>query len=139
MKTRHLLPAAAVVFVVLAACGGGDDASESTTTSSAVTYAVSGSAHAGPTCPVETNPPDPACADRPVSGALLVVRNAAGAEVAQVRTSDDGSFSVSLAPGTYTIVPQAVEGLMGTAPEVSVIVVDGPVADLDIAYDTGIR
>jgi hypothetical protein len=137
MSTHRTL-AVTLLFVVLAACGGGDNSGGSTTTAG-VSYAVSGYAHAGPTCPVVTNPPDPACADRPVSGALLVVRNAAGAEVAQVRTGTDGSFSVSLAPGTYTIVPQEVEGLMGTAAEVSVIVVDGPVADLDFSYDTGIR
>lgn len=137
MGTRRNLTAT-LLFVVLAACGGGADEGGSTTTAGA-TYAVSGYAHSGPTCPVILDPPDPACEDRPVSGAVLIVRDAAGAEVVQVRTGEFGFFSVSLVPGTYTIVPQAVEGLIGAAAELGVIVVDGPVADLDVAYDTGIR
>ena len=39
---------------------------------------VQGKATAGPTCPVERNPPDPQCAERPVAGAVLVFTNAAG-------------------------------------------------------------
>ncbi|MBI5157012.1 MAG: carboxypeptidase regulatory-like domain-containing protein [Acidimicrobiia bacterium] len=136
MSTRSV--AVMVFLVVLAACGGDADGGGSSTTAG-VTYAVSGSVHSGPTCPVVLDPPDPGCADRPVLGALLIVRNVAGAEVAQVRSGADGSFSVSLPPGTYTLVPQPVEGLMGTAAELEVIVIDGAVTGLDVAYDTGIR
>ncbi|HYI65400.1 MAG TPA: carboxypeptidase-like regulatory domain-containing protein [Candidatus Limnocylindrales bacterium] len=102
--------------------------------------AITGIVTAGPVCPVVTEPPDPACDDRPVAGAEIVVRDAAGETVARVRTAEDGTFSVSLASGSYELVPQPVEGLMGTASPVGITVEDGlPVVPIEISYDTGIR
>jgi predicted small secreted protein len=102
-------------------------------------YTVSGYAHAGPTCPVAQDPPDPACIDRPVAGAGLLVRTAAGVVSAEVTTTADGTFTVTLPPGSYTLVPQPVEGLLGTADEQDFQVVDGPLSGVDVSYDTGIR
>ena len=102
--------------------------------------AVRGIVVAGPTCPVVTDPPDPDCADRPVAGAVLVVVDAAGEEVARIASAADGTFAVALAPGRYRIVPQPVAGLMGTASQLDVTVEVGePPDELTIAYDTGIR
>ncbi len=99
-----------------------------------------GHATAGPVCPVETVPPDPACAPRPVAAAEVVIRDESGETVARVRTADDGRFAVSLPPGTYELVPQPVEGLMGTAPSVVVVLAEGTDPDpVEIGYDTGIR
>lgn len=98
-----------------------------------------GVAVAGPVCPVETIPPDPACAPRPVADAEITVRDAAGQAVATVTTGSDGAFLVELPAGTYTVEPGPVEGLMGTAPTISAEVVGGRVTDLTIEYDTGIR
>jgi len=98
-----------------------------------------GVAMAGPVCPVETTPPDPACAPRPVAGATVTIRDSSGQVAATVTTGPDGSFLVELPVGTYTVVPGPVEGLMGTAPAVSTEVVDGRVTDLTLDYDTGIR
>jgi hypothetical protein len=101
---------------------------------------VGGIVVAGPTCPVVTDPPDPDCADRPVAGAVLVVVDANGEEAARITSAADGTFSVALAPGRYRIVPQPVEGLMGTASELDVTVEVGEApGELTIAYDTGIR
>jgi hypothetical protein len=98
-----------------------------------------GIAQAGPVCPVERVPPDPACADRPVAGALLLVTEN-GDEVARTTTEADGSFHLRLAPGDYQLVPQPVKGLMGTAAPLEVRLRDGAVpAPLVVAYDTGIR
>ena len=101
---------------------------------------ITGIVTAGPVCPVVTDPPDPDCEDRPVAGAEIVVRNAAGDEVARARSADDGTFAVSVAAGRYELVPQPVEGLMGTAAVVEVDVRDGvPGEPVEIIYDTGIR
>jgi hypothetical protein len=101
---------------------------------------VQGKATAGPTCPVETNPPDPACAERPVVGAVLVFTNAAGTEVARATSGADGAFSVELAPGSYTITAQPAEGLMGTPSPMEVVVEGGqPMTEVQVSYDTGIR
>ena len=101
---------------------------------------VRGVALAGPTCPVVTDPPDPACDDRPVVGAVIVVLDAAGAQVSTVVTGDDGSFSIELPAGSYQLVPQAVDGLMGTAAPMVVEVGGGAGPGLvTLSYDTGIR
>lgn len=101
---------------------------------------VSGRVIAGPTCPVMQNPPDPACADRPVAGAILIVTSDGGREVVRTASDANGEFSIPLAPGRYVLRPQPVEGLMGTAQPVDfTIPVGGPPVTLDIAYDTGIR
>jgi len=101
---------------------------------------VRGTVRAGPTCPVERIPPDPACAERPVVGAVLVVNDAAGREVARVTTSAGGVFALDLAPGSYHLTPEPVAGLMGTPGPIDVTVEAGqPPSVLQISYDTGIR
>jgi hypothetical protein len=101
---------------------------------------VHGVVIAGPSCPVVTDPPDPDCRDRPVPGAVIVVLDRAGRQVARVTSDADGTFSIELAPGAYRLVPQPVEGLMGTAGEQQISVAAGePLAEVIVAYDTGIR
>ena len=135
----------AAVLLAAAACtpspaGGTAPPSPSPSASVTATISVAGRVHAGPVCPVE-QPGDPACADRPVAGAVLVVTDAAGLEIARATSAVDGSFSVLLAPRDYVLVPQPVDGLMGTAqPQPFRVAAGGaPPAPLDVAYDTGIR
>jgi hypothetical protein len=129
MRRARLLLLATIVAVVTG-CTAGETRS----------VEVAGVAVAGPVCPVETASPDPACAPRPVIGAEIAVRDAAGNVVGRARTDGDGGFSLSLAPGTYRVEPQPVEGLMGTAQAFDLVVEAGePITDLEVAYDTGIR
>jgi hypothetical protein len=88
-------------------------------------------------CPVE-RPDDPACADRPVAGAMIHIVDATGLEVANLVTDATGAFSVSLPPGADRVQPDAVDGLMGTAAAADVTVGAGP-AEIQLRYDTGIR
>jgi hypothetical protein len=99
---------------------------------------VTGRVTAGPTCPVE-NPNLPACNPRPVAGAVLLVKGAGGVEVARFTTDATGLFRIGLQPGSYTLEPQPVEGLMGTAAPMPFTVNDGSETFLDVVYDTGIR
>ena len=101
---------------------------------------VRGTVSAGPTCPVERDPPDPNCAERPVAGAVLVFTDAAGTEVGRVTSAPDGTFRIELAPGTYRVTAQPVGGLMGTPEPMDAEVVAGqPMTELQVSYDTGIR
>ncbi|MEX0826185.1 MAG: carboxypeptidase-like regulatory domain-containing protein [Acidimicrobiia bacterium] len=125
---------ALAIVMLIAACGG--DGASSTTV--APTFAVSGYAHAGPVCPVETTPPDPSCEDRPLGGAVVRVLDSDGAVVAEATTAVDGTFTVQLPAGDYTVVAQPVEGLLGTPAAIEITVVV-EVSDVDLAYDTGIR
>jgi hypothetical protein len=103
---------------------------------------IVGTAVAGPTCPVVQEPPDPGCADRPVGGATVVVRDRAASVVAEVTTGEDGAF---IAPvpvgGTYVVEARPVQGLLGTPAHAEVVVPDGSGAwvVVDLGYDTGIR
>ena len=119
---------AALVVFVLAGCAS---------SLKGPTFAVDGFVHAGPNCPVMSDPPDPNCADRPVAGAEIVVGGPADNEVARTHTDEQGRFSLELPAGSYTLVPQPVEGLLGTAPMQGITVPGSE--DLDVAYDTGIR
>jgi hypothetical protein len=95
---------------------------------------------AGPTCPVVRDPPDPACDDRPVAGAEILIVDVRGDEVARARADAAGAFAVTLPAGEYQLVPQPVEGLLGTPGPTAIVVEDG--VDLErvtIVYDTGIR
>jgi hypothetical protein len=117
-----------VTFVTAIACGQAPESG----------VVVSGMALAGPVCPVETNPPDPACAPRPVVDASILAISDSG-EMVESRTEDDGRFSFVLAPGRYEIIAQPVEGLMG-APQPFEVEVLAESVDLGVVmYDTGIR
>ncbi len=101
---------------------------------------VRGSVSAGPICPVVTDPPDPDCADRPVVGAVLVITDPADVEIARITSGAGGEFSVDLPSGAYRLVPQSVDGLMGTAAPIEFSVeAEGPPTELHVIYDTGIR
>jgi hypothetical protein len=144
-------PGLSAIFVALLIVGGCNPRAGATgsiapspgssTSASPVGASVHGKAVAGPTCPVEPASPLPGeCAPRVVAGAVLVFTDAAGHEVTRVTTAADGTFSANLTAGSYTLTPQAVEGLMGVAPPISVTVPVAPAAaDLVVQYDTGIR
>lgn len=139
----HPLLVVATLVVALAACTGppgGTSGSVPASTGAASAPDVSGRVHAGPTCPV-SQPGDPACADRAVAGAVLVVTSKAGAEVTRATSGADGTFRIALPPGDYVLVPQPVAGLLGTAQPIPFQVPgDGTApAAVDVAYDTGIR
>jgi hypothetical protein len=101
-------------------------------------FEVSGIALAGPVCPVESLPPDPACAPRPVVGATVEAVDQAGTSLGSAVTDNEGRFTLTLPAGEYTIVAMPVDGLMGTPVPLDITVA----GSLDVgvlAYDTGIR
>jgi hypothetical protein len=48
-------------------------------------------------------------------------------------------FGMELVPGAYRLVPEPVDGLMGTAEPLEFVVEYGVVLELQVLYDTGIR
>ena len=101
---------------------------------------ISGIVTSGPTCPVMRDPPDRACDDRPLAGAVILVLDVNGGEVARAISDTEGRFTVELAPGVYRVEPQPVRGMMGTAAAVDIrIAADEPLAEIALGYDTGIR
>lgn len=96
---------------------------------------------AGPVCPVETVPPDPACEPRPVANAPVFVAPGDGRDilVAQGTTDGDGLVRLELPPGAYVISGGEVDGLFGLPEPVRVTLESGARASVELTYDTGIR
>jgi hypothetical protein len=135
--SRHAV-VALLASVILGGCMLQHGATSSPPGSGTAGTKLTGSVVAGPTCPVVTEPPQPGCNARPVNGAVVLVLDSAGAQVARATSAADGSFAIELPPGRYRLVPQPVDGLMGTAPEQEITI--GPSSEtVTISYDTGIR
>lgn len=101
---------------------------------------VEGVATLGPTCPVQRDPPDPACADKPFQGNLTATSADGQREVARFATGPDGRFRVALAPGEYAIRnAQDPNGLPRCSSEGTFVVRAGAWTRADVACDTGIR
>lgn len=113
-------------------------AQQASLAAAARTSGIGGTVQAGPTCPVE-RPGESACGDRSVAGAVLIVRNGAGAEVARFTTDGSGLFRMDVPAGAYTLEPQPAAALMGKPSAQQVTVTDGKLTLVTLAYDTGIR
>jgi len=123
---------AIIVTLALAACG----APAASPTPPPGT-GIQGVVQVGPTCPVERiNSP---CPPRPLA-ATVVVRDAAGHEVARTHSGADGHFNVDVPPGTYTVVGLNVGSSMLPRPiPTTVTVTSGRYATVNVEYDSGIR
>jgi hypothetical protein len=75
----------------------------------------------GPTCPVEraSDPCDPVARPAPVT---LVARNTSGDEAARTTTLADGSFALSLTPGSYTLHVESTGAALPRIPDAGVVV-----------------
>ncbi len=100
---------------------------------------ITGRLVAGPICPVETDPPDPDCAPRPVPNAEIVATLSDGTELRGV-SSVDGTFRLALPPGDVVITFAPVEESMLAPDPVSASLHANQTLNLgDLTYDTGIR
>ena len=71
--------------------------------------------------------------------ATRIVTDATGNEIARGSTGSDGAVGFDVTPGKLTVVPQPVEGLLGTASTISVTLTAGQTLQVTVDYDTGIR
>ena len=96
---------------------------------------------AGPVCPVEQAPPDPACEPRPVEGARVVLQPGDGRDiiVAEVTSDDAGRATIGLPAGDYIVIGTEVEGVMGLPESRLISVIPGETLTVSLVYDTGIR
>ncbi|MEP7158149.1 MAG: hypothetical protein ABI797_01860 [Chloroflexota bacterium] len=94
----------------------------------------------GPTCPVEASPGsnEPVPCVTPYA-AELVVLDSENVKIASVTSANDGRFSVDVPPGEYVVAPETGTDSYPIANPVSVTVVSGQYAEIQINYDTGIR
>jgi hypothetical protein len=94
---------------------------------------------AGPTCPVETVPPDPACAPKPVPHVTVLVMDAGGTVQVKAILDAAGQQFLDLQPGAYVVNAEGVAGFMNGPEAQRVTVEDGRITEVTLAFDTGIR
>lgn len=98
---------------------------------------ISGRVTLSPTCPVERIPPDPQCAPKGYQTIVKVFSVGGSYLIKSVQTGVDGSYTIALPFGDYTI--GAVGGKI--LPQCSSVPVSlkATLATVDISCDTGIR
>jgi hypothetical protein len=97
---------------------------------------IAGRTVAGPTCPVETVPPQ-----RGFAATLRVRRVGSRAPATTVHSGADGRFRIALPPATYVVAPLSRAGSPYPRPPAArrVEVHARHFTYVTIAYDTGIR
>jgi hypothetical protein len=102
---------------------------------------IAGRVVAGPTCPVETVPPQPECAPRPLVATLRIRRVGSEEPATTVRSKANGRFRVRLWPATYVVRALPLAGFLFPRPPAArrVEVHSGRFTFITISYDTGIR
>ena len=104
-------------------------------TDTASLFTVNGTVLVGPTCPLERNPPDPQCANKPYGGTLVLTNTTTGTKYTPA-IAQDGAFTVSLTRGVYDV--STANG--APFPRCSgKIEITGPSAHIPIVCDSGIR
>jgi hypothetical protein len=96
---------------------------------------IAGTVLYGPTCPVER--PGQTCV-RPYRATIVIRRKATHKLVARVRSSAQGRFRISLAPGSYLLLPQNGRPYPRSSPQL-VTVRSHHYTHVVISYDSGIR
>jgi hypothetical protein len=127
-RGRHALLALTVAVLLLTACGS--------TGSSGATTTVAGHVLAAPACPVQIA--GSPCPPRPVAGADVVAEDD-GEVVARTTTGSDGSFTLSLPPGSYTVVASTVSGIRSQASRRIEVPLPSGQPPLVLTVDSGIR
>ena len=92
--------------------------------------------HAGPTCGVETNPPNPACADKQYKGTVSLIKREDGS----VRTfqTNNGKIRAHLPVGTYTVKAGSDTGYP-RCEQKDTKVDPKKITYVDVSCDSGIR
>ncbi|MDD5466121.1 MAG: hypothetical protein PHP73_07290 [Candidatus Omnitrophica bacterium] len=101
---------------------------------------VKGKVGLGPTCPVVTDPPDPACADKPYKTTVQVIEigSPKSAPVATAETNDQGMYTISLPAGEYGLQPIGGNPLPRCETK-NVAIKPNTTQDVNLYCDTGIR
>lgn len=102
------------------------------------TSSISGTVTLGPTCAVAKNPPDPKCLDKRYSTLVAAYRNGSTDAYATTTSKADGTFTLVLPPGAYTVTANpgktprctSVDATLKLNTNVSLVV---------LTCDTGIR
>jgi hypothetical protein len=94
----------------------------------------------GPTCPVERNPPDPQCNDKPYQGNFVLTSPDATRILKTFSSDVSGKFTVRVSPGVYAIRLAPSQSPYPRCNSAGTIQVGaGVYTTASISCDTGIR
>ncbi len=108
---------------------------------------VTGIVLLGPTCPVERIPPDPQCAPKPYTGAIVEVWTDVqrkhllipDTEIAKSTADNNGAFSFTLYPDYYRLIVYQEGKPYPRCEEKQITVASGVPQNVTMNCDTGIR
>ncbi len=104
------------------------------------TSGIMGTVLLGPTCPVERDPPDPQCADKPYQASLVVTTPDGARIIAKFSSDTAGKFKVSVPPGTYAIRSADTNTIYPRCSSTGDIIVKANAfTNIPVSCDTGIR
>ena len=99
---------------------------------------IRGTVLAGPTCPVERIPPDPACADKPLQITVSILHKGSTNVFATTQSNAQGVFQLSLPPGEYVVNAGSGNMLPRCNPADATVGPSG-YTQVAVSCDTGIR
>jgi hypothetical protein len=120
-----------VMVLSLSACAGSSTGGTGTGTAG-----IQGKVLLGPMCPVMVA--GSPCPDRPIE-ADIVVTSLDGKTVATGHSDGDGTYRLSLPPGSYTVTAERSDGQLGAGKPITVDVTAGAYVRLNLLVDSGIR
>ncbi|HAV77600.1 MAG TPA: hypothetical protein DCX53_09640 [Anaerolineae bacterium] len=100
-----------------------------------VNSGIEGQVFIGPMCPVLREGEE--CPDQPYQ-ADLTVTSQGGERIVQIRTEDNGKFSIPLPPGEYILHPES-PNILPFASDQTVFVLENHFTEVIVKYDSGIR
>jgi hypothetical protein len=101
--------------------------------------AVQGTVTLSPTCPVQREPADPACAPKPYQTTIRIESPDSLVPLETISTDASGAFRIALPQGTYTFKAHAESKTPPTCAPVQVNVSTGQTQTISIDCDSGIR
>lgn len=128
---------AAAFALATSACGRATDGHDAIDNSGGPT-GVKGVTRVDGGCP--PSPDATPCPYRPLAAELRFIRQDVDASETEIRTSDDGTFSVELPPGRYRVEPDNLTGApYPDAHPQTVDVVAGEFTTITVTFDSGVR
>ena len=101
---------------------------------------VEGVVTIGPTCPVESLPPDPNCADRSYTTSIQVISigSPKSSPFATIESDKDGKYKIMLPPGEYALQPVG-GSVMPRCETKNITIEPSKVIEVNLSCDSGIR
>lgn len=132
MLRKIFLPILVILFIV-SACDQGFPATTSPTRSGG----IEGHVTEGPMCPGPVQIGINSCPDQPYQATISIL-DENNTQIKQIQTDVNGSFKITLVPGTYILHPEPGKPFPHASDQ-SVVVTDGQYTLVTIMYDTGMR